>query len=82
MLSKLSFGTTKKCLHSNLMNLRSLVTTGHGLKSFSTASHAPIEPKVLYEQHTPSVGEFKLNVPKNLNSLDFDMVHLMIKKLK
>ena len=26
--------------------------------------------------------EFKLNAPKNLNSLDFDMVHLMLKKVK
>jgi enoyl-CoA hydratase len=26
--------------------------------------------------------EFKLNVPKNLNSLDLEMVHLMIKQLK
>ena len=26
--------------------------------------------------------EFKLNVPKNLNSLDLEMVYLMIKQLK
>ena len=26
--------------------------------------------------------EFNLNVPKNLNSLDLEMVHLMIKQLK
>jgi hypothetical protein len=65
------------------MNLRSLATHGHGLRSFTTASSHPApEPKVLYEQHTPQVGEFKLNAPKNLNSLDFEMVHMMIKKLK
>jgi enoyl-CoA hydratase/carnithine racemase len=28
------------------------------------------------------VTEFKLNAPKNLNSLDFDMVHLMLAKVK
>jgi len=81
MLSKLSLNASRS-LHSNLMNLRSLVSHGHGLQPFSTTSHAAHEPKVLFEQHTQSVGEFKLNAPKNLNSLDFEMVHLMIKKLK
>jgi enoyl-CoA hydratase/carnithine racemase len=28
------------------------------------------------------VTEFKLNVPKNLNSIDLDMVHLMFAKVK
>ena len=28
------------------------------------------------------IMEFKLNVPKNLNSLDLEMVYLMIKQLK
>lgn len=56
MLSKLAFGTTQRSLHTNLMNLRSLVTYGHGLQSFSTAAsgHAtPAEPKVIYQQLTP-----------------------------
>ena len=26
--------------------------------------------------------EFKLNVPKNMNSLDLDMIHKMLKKVK
>ncbi len=82
MLSKLSLISASKSLHSNLMNLRSLAMHGHGLQSFSTTTHAPPESKVLYEQHTPTVGEMKLNAPKNLNSLDFEMVHIMMKKLK
>lgn len=83
MLSKLSLiSASKSLLHGNLMNLRSLASYGHGLQSFSTATHAPPEPKVLYEQHTPTVAEMKLNAPKNLNSLDFEMVHIMMKKLK
>ena len=82
MLSKLSLISASKSLHGNLMNLRSLASYGHGLQSFSTATHAPPEAKVLYEQHTPTVAEMKLNAPKNLNSLDFEMVHIMMKKLK
>lgn len=40
------------------------------------------EPKVIVESLSPSVTEFKLNAPKNLNSLDFDMVHLMLKEVQ
>jgi enoyl-CoA hydratase/carnithine racemase len=36
----------------------------------------------LFENLSPNVTEFKLNAPKNLNSLDFDMVHLMLKQVK
>jgi len=36
----------------------------------------------LFVEHTKDVFEFKLNVPKNLNSLDLDMVDLMLGKLK
>lgn len=82
MLSKLSIISASKNLHANLMTLRSLASYGHALQSFSTATHVPPEPKVLYEQHTPTVAEMKLNAPKNLNSLDFEMVHIMMQKLK
>ena len=81
MLSKISLISGSKGLHGNLMKLRSLAMNGHKLQSFSSATHAPLESKVLYEQHTPTVAEMKLNAPKNLNSLDFDMVHLMLKKV-
>ena len=40
------------------------------------------EPKVLIEEHSPSVLEFKLNVPKSLNSVDLDMCNLMIDEMK
>ncbi|TNV77801.1 hypothetical protein FGO68_gene8891 [Halteria grandinella] len=34
------------------------------------------------ENHSPALTEFKLNVPKTLNSLDMDMVHKMLEKVK
>ena len=79
MLSKLTYlSASARGLHGDLMSLRSLVSTGHALRPFSTASHSAPEPKVLYEQHSPYLGELKLNTPKNLNSLDFDMVHIIM----
>jgi enoyl-CoA hydratase len=60
------------------VNLRRLAN-GHSLSNFSTASSE--EQKVLFDELSPSVTEFKLNAPKNLNSLDFDMVHLMLRKV-
>ena len=47
---------------------------------FSTSTSA--DAKVLVEKHTPFVSEWKLNSPKVLNSVDTDMVNLMIKELK
>ena len=39
-------------------------------------------PKVFFEQHSLSVAEWKLNVPKALNSLDHEMCNMMIEELK
>lgn len=36
----------------------------------------------MYIEHSPSLFEFKLNSPKTLNSLDLEMVHLMLSKVK
>ncbi len=78
MITKVgNFFGSSSSLHSNLMNLRFL--SRYGLRSFST-SHP--DQKIIYEQLSPHVGEIKLNAPKNLNSLDFEMVHSIIKKLK
>jgi len=41
-----------------------------------------MEPKVLIEEHSQSVFEFKLNTPKTLNAIDVDMCNLMIEELK
>lgn len=70
-----------KNLHSNLLKLRSLAN-GQAIRTFSTAAAVAPESKVIFENHTPAVFEFKLNAPKNLNSLDMEMVHLMLGKVK
>jgi enoyl-CoA hydratase/carnithine racemase len=62
------------------MRLRS-ISSGSSLSSFSTSS-GHHEPKVLYKSHSQNVFEFKLNSPKTLNSLDLEMVHIMLKKVK
>ena len=62
------------------MRLRS-ISSGSSLSSFSTSS-SHHEPKVLYKSHSQNVFEFKLNSPKTLNSLDLEMVHIMLKKVK
>lgn len=76
MLSKTILSSS---LHTGLLNLRSL--SRYGFRSFTTTATAP-EPKIIYEQLSPQVSEIKLNAPKNLNSLDFEMVHTLIKRLK
>jgi enoyl-CoA hydratase/carnithine racemase len=38
--------------------------------------------KVLFEEHSPLVFEFKLNNNKTLNSLDNDMIQLLNLKLR
>ena len=45
-----------------------------------TLLNAP-DSKVLFEQHSADVFEFKLNQNKTLNSLDSDMVHLLLGQL-
>jgi len=61
----------KQRLPQNWMLLRS-----SGKASISTDS------KVLFLDHSAHVAEIKLNVPKQLNSLDLDMCHLMLGKLQ
>ncbi len=82
MLAKSMQFVSRSSLHTNYINLRRLAN-GHSVQSFSTASAgaASEEQKVLFDELSPSVTEFKLNAPKNLNSLDFDMVHLMLRKV-
>ena len=36
----------------------------------------------MVEQHSPHVTEWKLNAPKALNSVDTEMVNLMIEEMK
>ena len=38
--------------------------------------------KVLVEKHSPALTEWKLNAPKALNSVDTEMVNLMIEEMK
>ena len=52
----------------------------HGARSFSVQNAA--DAKVLYASHSPSCFEFMLNHNKALNSIDCDMVELVIDKLK
>jgi enoyl-CoA hydratase/carnithine racemase len=55
---------------------------GSSVQSFSTVASQQPDQKVLFDKLSTNVTEFKLNAPKNLNSLDFDMVHLMLKQVK
>jgi hypothetical protein len=78
MFSKTAnFLKSSASIHTNLMNLRSL--NRYGVRSFTVATP---EPKILHETLSHDVHEIKLNAPKNLNSLDFEMVHDMIKRVK
>ena len=67
-------------LHSNIMKLRQMMKPSYPFIRRPFSSN--VEPKVLFEEHSPSVLEFKLNVPKTLNSVDLDMVNMMIDELK
>ena len=67
-------------LHSNIMKLRQMMKPSYPFTRRPFSSNA--EPKVLFEEHTPSVLEFKLNAPKSLNSVDLEMVNNMIDELK
>ena len=69
--------SNKQNLHHNLMKIRHL-----SLQAYKPMSTTAVEPKVLFKDHTPSVFEFVLNAPKVLNSLDSEMCHLMLPKLK
>lgn len=48
------------------------------VRNFTTAS----SQKVLFEERSPAVVEWKLNAPKVLNSVDIEMCDLMINEIK
>jgi len=68
-------------LHGNMMKLRQVMKPAYPFtrRPFGATT---AKPKVLVNEHSPSVLEFKLNAPKVLNSLDVDMCTLMIDELK
>lgn len=72
--------SSKLLLQHNLNRLRSLRFGMEPARHFS--SPAATSQKVLFEQRTPSVAEWKLNAPKALNSVDTEMCNLMIDELK
>mmetsp|Transcript_28641 Transcript_28641/g.35479 ORF Transcript_28641/g.35479 Transcript_28641/m.35479 type:complete len:141 (+) Transcript_28641:26-448(+) len=67
-------------LQRNLERLRSLRFGMEPARAFSTAP-TPAS-KVLFEQRSPVIAEWKLNSPKALNSVDTEMCTLMIDELK
>jgi enoyl-CoA hydratase/carnithine racemase len=62
--------------HHNLQRIRHL-----SLAPFKAMSTSAPDSKVIFQNHTPSVFEFTLNVPKTLNSVDLDMCNMMIPKV-
>lgn len=67
-------------LHSNIMKLRQVMKPSYPFTRRAFGANA--ESKVLFEHHSPSVLEFKLNSPKTLNAVDVDMCNIMIEELK
>jgi hypothetical protein len=45
-------------------------------RPFSTILNSP-DAKVIFEQHSSDIFEFKLNNNKTLNAVDFDMLSLL-----
>ena len=68
-------------LHSSYLRLRQLAKLSKLTTPLSRA-FSSVEPKVLEESLSPEVFEFKLNQPKILNSLDLDMVDLMLARIR
>ena len=68
-------------IHKDIFKLRRLakLTSKNKIESFSTAAASD---KILFNQHSDTLTEIVLNVPKTLNSLDVDMVDIMLRKLK
>ena len=62
-------------LHSGIHNLRRNLVTAQNRK-LSTILNSE-SSKVVFEEHSPKVFEFKLNNNKTLNAIDHDMVILM-----
>ena len=50
-------------------------------KPFSTILNSP-DAKVIFEQHSSDIFEFKLNNNKTLNAVDFDMLSLLEQQLR
>lgn len=73
--------TQRLKLHQNWMLLRSHFSGNPQHLNFAKASFST-DSKVQFHDHSPHVTEFKLNVPKTLNSLDLDMCHIMLGKIQ
>ena len=71
-------------LQRNIEKLRSLRFGMQPARNMSAAAASQESPasKVIFESHSPSVVEFKLNHPKALNSVDTEMVNSMIEELR
>ena len=70
-------------LQRNLERLRSLrfgMQPASPARTFSAA--AAQDSKVLFDQHSACVTEWKLNSPKALNSVDTEMCNIMIDEMK
>lgn len=67
-------------LHQGINNLRNQMKMAQA-RPMSTILNSA-DSKVIFEQHSKDVFEFKLNVNKTLNSLDLDMVNMCNDHLK
>ena len=59
-------------LHKGIFALRSHMNA----RRFSTILNSP-DAKVIFEQHSPDIFEFKLNNTKTMNAVDFEMLSLL-----
>lgn len=70
--------SSSSIIQNNLMKFRHA-----NFRPFSTSSTPQDDQsKVVYKNHSDSVFEFKLNAPKVLNSIDVEMVDLMLTKVE
>ena len=74
--------TSKFLLQRNLERLRALRFGGTAPLQRRFATLTSTSEKVIFEQHSPSVMEFKLNAPKALNSVDTEMCDAMITEMQ
>ena len=65
-----------------LQNFSNKLRTNRKPFSMATRLFSSSESKVLVERHSAALTEWKLNAPKALNSVDTEMVNLMIDELK
>ena len=69
-------------MQSNLERLRRLRFGMEPARAFASSEAQAPAQKVLFEQRSPAVAEWKLNAPKALNSVDTEMCNVMIEELK